>query len=231
MAVDQERGSGGQSRMHGQGFASIELDQDEALPAGTVSMAFWLHAVEERLLELENLFHMHADNKRLAGSNRGVGEDDIFELVGAGRKDRSTFVDFGGIEEIKDREVLHLEDLVHAFEAESAFSVEEVGDVSLLESSLLGEAESCEFACFDAVQKNFEEVFLQDFELHGRSIALGYDAGIKQNIRELTAIRWGYKLELASRARREFGKRRVKRRRSGGKRHSPGGGTTECGVS
>jgi hypothetical protein len=231
MAVDQERGSGGQSRMHGQGFASIELDQDEALPAGTVSMAFWLHAVEERLLELENLFHMHADNKRLAGSNRGVGEDDIFELVGAGRKDRSTFVDLGGIEEIEDREVLNLKDLVHTLEAEPAFSVEEVGDVSLLESSLLSEAEPGEFACFDAVQKNFAEVFLQDFELHGRSIAPGYDAGIRQNIRELTVIRWGYKREFAPRMPRAFGQRRVKRRRSGGKRQSPRGETTECGVS
>ena len=217
MAVDQEKGSRSQTRVHREGFARVEPDHDETLPIGAFGMAFGLNAVEEGLLEFENLFHMHADNKRLAGSNGGVGEEDIFELVGAGRKDRGTFVDLGGIEEIEDREVLHLEDLVHTFEAEPAFSVKEVGNMSLLESSLLGEAEPGEFTCFDTVQKNFAEVFLQDFELHGRSIAPGFEGGIKQNIRELTAIRLGYKLELASRARREFGKRRVKRRRSGSK--------------
>ena len=231
MAVDQEQGAGGQTRIHREGFARIELDQNETLPAGAVPVGFWLDVVEKGLLELEDLFYVHADDERLGRGTRGISEDDIFELIGTGRKDRSTFVDLGGIEEIEDREVLHLKDLVHAFEAEAAFSVEEVGDMSLLESSLLGEAEPGKFTCFDAVQKNFAEVFLQDFELHGRSIAPGYDGGIKQKNEELTAIQRGYKRELVSRTPREFGKRRVKRRRSGGKRHSPGWGTTECGVS
>src|SRR5690349_6040965 len=119
MAVDQERGSQCQPGMHRQGFMSVELDQYEALPAGAVCVAFRLNAVEERLLELEDVFHVHADDERLSRGDRGIGEDDVFEVVGAGRKDRCAFVDLGGIEEIEDRKVLNLEDLVHAFKAET----------------------------------------------------------------------------------------------------------------
>lgn len=166
--------------MHCEGFACIELDQDEALPAGAVPIGFWLDAVEEGLLELQHIFHVHANDKRLGGRDGGIREDDIFELVGAGRKDRGPFVDFGGIEEIEHRKVLNLEDFVHAFKAEATFVVEEVRDMSLLESGLLGETEPCEFSCFDAVPKDSTEILLQDFELHGRSIAPGYGARFNQ---------------------------------------------------
>src|SRR5579862_2070009 len=126
MAVDQEKGAGSQARVHCKGFAGIELDQHEALPIGAVCMTFRLDAVEKRLPELKNILHVHADNKRLGGGHEGVGEDNIFELVGAGGKDRGTFVDFRRIEEIEDRKVLNLEDFVHAFKAKAAFPVEEV---------------------------------------------------------------------------------------------------------
>lgn len=141
MAVDQENGASGQTRVHRKGIACLELDQDEALPTGAVPMGFWLDAMEEGLLELENILHVHADNSRLGGGDGGVGEDDIFELVGAGRKDRGAFVDLGGIEEIEDRKVLNLEDLVHAFKAEATLPVEEVRDMGLFETGLLGKTE------------------------------------------------------------------------------------------
>lgn len=173
MAVDQENGARGQTGVHRKGFAGVELDQDKALPTGAVRMGVRLKVVEEGLLELEDGPDVHADNKGLAGSNGRVGKHDVFEVVGAGRKDRGPFVDLSGIEEVEHRKVLNLKDLIHAFKAEPAFSVEEIRDVGLFESGLLGEAEPGEFACFDAVQKDFAEVFLQDFELHGRSIALG----------------------------------------------------------
>ena len=67
--------------------------------------------------------------------------------------------------------MLDLKDFVHAFKAESAFAVEEVGDVSLLESGLPGEAKPGELARFDTVPQDLTEIILQDFELHGRSIA------------------------------------------------------------
>ena len=117
---------------------------------------------------------MHADDEELGGCGGGIGEDDVFEFVVAGGKDGGAFVDLGGIEEVEDREVLDLENFVHAFDAESAFAVEEVGNVGLLESGLLGEAESGQFTCIDAIPKNLAEILLQDSELHGRSIALSY---------------------------------------------------------
>ena len=62
--------------------------------------------------------------------------------------------------------MLDLEDLVHALDAEAAFAVEEIGDVGLFESGLLGEAESGEFTCLNAVPKDFTEIVLQGLELH-----------------------------------------------------------------
>jgi len=143
MAVDQERGSGGEAGRHGQGIPGIELDQDKAVPGGAVALGFRPEFVEEGLLELEDFLHVHADNERFGGSGGGIGEKDIFKLVAAGRKDGSPFVDFGRVEQVEDGEVLDLEDLVHALKAESTLAVQEIGDVSLFKTGLLGESEAC----------------------------------------------------------------------------------------
>jgi len=166
MAVDEERGFGGQAGRHGLGVAGIELDQDEALPGRTVAFGFGLELVEEGFLELEDLFHVHAGDERLGSGGGGIGEHDVFRVVGTGREDGGAFVDLGGIEQVENGEVLDLKDLVHALNAEAALAVKEVGDVGLFESSLLGKAESGEFTCFDALPENFSEIVLQDFELH-----------------------------------------------------------------
>ena len=142
MAVDQERGSRGKARMHCEGFTSIEADQDEALPSGAVGLGFRPDAVKEGLFKFKDVFYVRADDERLGGDDRAIGEEDIFEFAGARRKDRGSFVDFGWVEEIKNRKVLNLEDLVHAFEAESSLTVEEVRDMSLLETGLLGETKA-----------------------------------------------------------------------------------------
>jgi hypothetical protein len=63
--------------------------------------------------------------------------------------------------------MLHGKNFVHAFEAEAALAVEEVRDVGLLESGLLGEVEAGEFSGFDALPQDLAKVVLQDFELHG----------------------------------------------------------------
>lgn len=166
MTINQERGSGGQAGRHSLGVAGIELDQDKALPAGTVAFDFRLQFVEEGFLELEDVLHVHAGDERLGGSDGGIGEDDIFEIVGAGGNDGGTLVDLGGIEQVEDGEVLDLEDFVHALDAEAALAVKEIGDVGLFESGLLGEAESGKFTYCDAVAKNFSEIVLQGLELH-----------------------------------------------------------------
>ena len=47
------------------------------------------------------------------------------------------------------------EDLFHALEAEAAFAIEEVGNMRLFKSSLLGQMESGEFACFRFAAEGF----------------------------------------------------------------------------
>ena len=166
MAVNQERGSWGKAGRHGMGVARIELNEDEALPGGTVAFGVGTQFVEEGLLEFEDLLDVHADDAGLGSGGEAVGEDDVFEFVTAGRKDGGTLVDLGGIEKVEDAEVLDMEDLVHAFDGEAALAVEKVGDVGLFESGLLGETKSGEFARLNSLQKDFSEIVLQDPELH-----------------------------------------------------------------
>ena len=166
MPVDQERGSWGEAGGHGLGVAGIQLHQDEALPGGAVALSLGLDPLKEGLLKFEDLLDVHAGDMGLGGSSGAVGEDDIFEVVGAGRKDRGAFVDLSGIKEVEDGEVLDVEDFVHALDGEATLAVEEVGDVGLFESGLLGEAESGELARLNSLPEDFSEIVLQDPELH-----------------------------------------------------------------
>src|SRR6266852_4670241 len=76
----------------------------------------------------------------------------------------------GGRDEIQHREMLHVQDLVHAFQAESALAVQEVGDVGLLEAGLLRQTQASEFPSVDAFPEGFAEIFLKHAEFHRRSI-------------------------------------------------------------
>jgi len=102
MAVDKERGAGLKPGLHGLSFAGIEPDQDEALPCRTPTFGIVADAVQEGFLELEDVFDVHAGDERLGCGDAGVGENDVFEVVGAGRHDGSALVYFLGIEEVKD---------------------------------------------------------------------------------------------------------------------------------
>ena len=142
VAVDEESGSEGKAGMHCGGFAWFQPDEDESLPRQAVVVRIGPDAMKERLLELQDFFDVHADDQRLGGSDEGVSKNDVLKVVGTGRQNGGALVDLGGIEQIEHGEVLDLENFVHAFKAESALAVEEVGDVGLFESSLVGEAES-----------------------------------------------------------------------------------------
>ena len=131
--------------MHGGGIMGVGLDEDEAVPGGPVADDVGFELAEKGLLELEDVFDVHAGDEGQGGGGGGVGEEDVVELVAAGGKDGGALVDFGGIEQVEDGEVLDLEDLVHAFNAEAAFAVEEIGDMGLLESGQLGESKASKF--------------------------------------------------------------------------------------
>jgi hypothetical protein len=174
MAVEQERGSGHEAGIHAGGVLGVSFDQDEALPGGTVAFGFGLQFAQESFFELQDFFYVHAGDEGLGRGRGSVRQDDIFEFVAAGGQDGGAFADFGGIEQVENGKALNGKDFVHAFDAEAALLVEEIGDVGLLESSLLRQVKAGEFAGFDALPEDFTKIILQDFELHGRSIALGY---------------------------------------------------------
>lgn len=165
MAVEQQCGPGRKTGKHAGGVAGIELDEDEAGPVGTIAFGFGLELAEEGFFEFEELEHLIGGDERVDGGG-GVGQQDIFELVGAGGDDGGAFVDFGGIEQVEDGEMLNGKDFVHALDAETALAIEEIGDVGLFESGLLGESESGEFAAIDPFPEDFAEVVLQGLELH-----------------------------------------------------------------
>ena len=178
MAIDEERGCGLKAGLHGLGIPGIEADQDEALPGRMVALRILADAMQEGFLELENVLDVHVRDVRLDRGECRVDKNDILEVIRARRRDGSALIDFFRIEEVKHRQVLDMEDLVHTFEAKPALAVEEVGNVGLFESGLLGEAESGKFPFFDALPEDFTKILLQYFELHGRSIALSYDSRV-----------------------------------------------------
>src|SRR5580700_1708532 len=166
MAVDEERGPWQQTGVHTHPLAGIGLNEDEALPPVAITLGFGLQLLQKSLLEFQDFLNVHAGDKGLGGGDVAVGEENVLELVIARGQDGSAFVDFGGVEQIEHRKMLDGEDAVHAFEAEAAFAIQEVGDMSLLESSLFSEAEAGQIAFFDAFPESFAQVFLQHSEFH-----------------------------------------------------------------
>jgi hypothetical protein len=173
MAVDQQGGSWQQAGRHGGDIALLRPDQHEPMPGGAVAFGFGLEPSQESFFEFEHGKDLVGRDQRASGGSRGRREQHVFELVATGRQDGGAFVDFGWIEQIEDGEVLDSEDLVHALEAEAAFAIEEVGNMRLFKSSLLGQMESGELAAFDALQKDSAEVILQNFELHWGEYSTG----------------------------------------------------------
>lgn len=158
--------------MHAHRVLGVELDDYEALPGGTAANRRGAQAAQEGFLVLEDVFHVHGGDERPGGGGMSVGDDNVLELVAAGRHDGGSLVHRGGIEQVKHGKALHGEDLVHAFQAQAALLVEEIRNVGLPESGLPGEAEAGQLAGFDAIPEDVAKIILQDFELHGRSIAL-----------------------------------------------------------
>ena len=171
MAVDKKRCPGLQAGGHRWGIPGVEPNEDKTLPLGAILYGFGFQLAEEGLLELEDFLDVHAGDQGPGGGGSGIGEDDVLEFVFAGGNDRGPLADLGRIEQVKDGEVLDGKNFVHAFDAEAAFLIEEIGDVRLFESGLLGKAEAGKFSCCNAFPEDPAQILLQDFELHGRSIA------------------------------------------------------------
>ena len=72
-------------------------------------------------------------------SDRTIDQQHVIEIVLTGRGNAGTLVDFAGIEQIQDGQALHIQHLVHAFDAQTALAVEEVGNMGLLETRVLSQ--------------------------------------------------------------------------------------------
>ena len=165
MTVEEQRGSGREPWGHAGSVAGIELDENKASPVGTIAFGFGLQLAEEGLFEFQKLENEVGSDEGANGGGR-FGKQDVFELVGAGGDDGGALVDFRRIEQVEDGQMLNGKDLVHALEAETTLAIEEIGDVGLFESGLLGKSESGKLAAIDPFQKDFTKVVLQGLELH-----------------------------------------------------------------
>ncbi len=152
----------------------VDANDHEALPVFALALQFGPHLAQEALLELQDLADVHAHDQRFGGGHGPVDQQHVIEFVLGGRQDAGALVDLGGIDQVEHGEVLDIQDFIHAFEAEAALAVEEVGDVSLLETGLLGEAQSGEVAFVNPVPEGFAQIFLQGLEFHAGSITRAY---------------------------------------------------------
>ena len=174
VTVEEEGGAGQHARIHTHAFAGVHFDDDEAFPAVTVAFHGRAEAAEESLLEFQDFLHVHVHDEGFGGGDVRFGDNDAFEFVLAGGDDGSPFVDFGGVEQVEDGEMLNSKDLIHPFQAETALAIEKVGDMCLLEAGLFGQAQAGKFPFVNTLPKSFAKIVLQSPEFHGGSIARNY---------------------------------------------------------
>jgi len=171
VAVNEESGPGLQARVHAHAFAAVHLDDNETLPPLAVALGFCFQPLEKTFLEFQDFFDVHAGEEGLGGGDSSVGQKDVLKLVVAGRQDGGALIDLGGVEQIEHGEVLNGEDAIHTFEAQAALAIQEVGDMSLFESSLLCQTEAGQIPFINALPKGVAQVVLEHSEFHGWSIA------------------------------------------------------------
>lgn len=86
MAIDEESGAGQKTGVHAHPFASIRFDNHETFPLIAIAFGFSLQFLQEIFLEFQDFFDIHAGNERMGGGDVAVGEEDVLELVVAGRQ-------------------------------------------------------------------------------------------------------------------------------------------------
>ena len=171
VTVDEKSSPGQKARVHAHALAGVHFDNHEAFPMLAIAFGFGFQPFQETFLEFQDFLDVHAGDEGLGGGDGAVGQEDVLEFVVAGRQYGSAFVDLGRIEKIEHGKMLDSEDAVHALDAEAALAIEEVGDVSLLESGLLCQTEPRQIAFLDALPNSFAEIVLEDSEFHSGSIA------------------------------------------------------------
>src|SRR5262249_28711246 len=133
--------------------------------------------------------HVLIRDQRLARRDRSLGQHHVFVFIARWRDDRRALVDLRRIEQVEYRQMLHLQDLVHAFQTQRPLGIQEVRDVRLLEAGLLREFEAGELALFHPLADHFAKVLLKLSEFHVEILSHGYKAckcNIAKEIKFLT---------------------------------------------
>ena len=152
--------------IHAQPLFCIGLDDHEALPTGAAAFRLSFQAFQESLLELGHLLHMHPENCWFGGGDVRICDGDVIEVVGAGTKAGGSFIDLSRVDEVQHGQTLDAENFIHGFETQAPLVVEEIGDMGLLETGLLRQAQASEFARVDALTNNIAEIVLQRTKFH-----------------------------------------------------------------
>jgi hypothetical protein len=139
VTVEDNSSAGQETGKHTHSFAGVYGDCQESFPSLAVTLKTRAEAAEKRCSELKDLLDHHAHDDGLGSSDTAIHYADILKAVVAGGQNGGAFIDFGGIEKIENRQVLGSENSIHSFQAETAFKVEKIGDMSLLETGSLGQ--------------------------------------------------------------------------------------------
>src|SRR5207248_10923794 len=102
-------------------------------------------------LEFQNVAHIIASDTRSRGSDLGLGENDILKVTLRRRDATGPLVDLFAIQQVIHRKILRAQDSVHSLQAERSLAIQKVGNVGLLESGLLRQAEPAKFLRLDAL--------------------------------------------------------------------------------
>jgi len=142
VAVYEDGSTGQKAGIHAHAVSGLDFDGDEPLPMGAFTLHIRTELAEETALELVDFSHSHAHDEWLRSGDITVDDEDVVKFVVAGRGNAGALVDLSGIEKVKDGHMLDAKYTVHAFEAEAALAVQEVGYMRLAEAGLGSELQA-----------------------------------------------------------------------------------------
>lgn len=173
MTIEENGSAGQEAGEHTHSFTSVYGDCQEPLPSLAITFESRAEAAKKCCSELNYLLDHHAHDEGLGSSDTAIHDENIPKAVVARGQDGGAFIDFRGIEKIENRQALGSENSIHSFQTEAAFEVEEIGDMSLLETSAFGQFQTCQTAMLHLLGQALTKIVLKRFEFHGFAVGIG----------------------------------------------------------
>jgi hypothetical protein len=144
----------------------VGADREEALPVGVLGGGTGSIVVEAGCGDLDGFDDGGGEDARVVHGGGGRDDGNGLDRIAVFEEGWS-----GGCVEVEreyvfDGEFLRGQDAVESFEREGAFSVEEIGDVGLLEAGLMGEATAGEETTVDAPKEFKPKEFVKVLKVH-----------------------------------------------------------------